>query len=149
MRLRSPEFAEIVKLAWDRMAQCLAPLEQAFNNFVQRIASLSPSVGYEPLLIDRGVHWIWARGLSRIVVRWGAHTASVSKRRPAIVRAIRLLAKPNRRRASALRNARILLVAWAKRKSSAIYLRTRISRRRSLSVCSVLSPTGTRLRPNA
>jgi hypothetical protein len=78
----------------------------------QRAVELAPSIAYEPLLIEHGVKPLWARGMASLVIRRGTRRANESLRLPAVVGAIRFLAKPGRGRRAILRKAEVLLAAW-------------------------------------
>jgi hypothetical protein len=75
------------------------------------IAELPPSRGYEPVLVENGIHPVLARGVAFLAVRAGRRMASESKRRRPVFDAIRFLAKPRQKRAI-LSRAKILLAAW-------------------------------------
>jgi hypothetical protein len=76
------------------------------------VAQLPPSPGYEPWFVGGGGGRLGARGLAALVVHAGKRRANDNMRRPEIVRAIRFLAKPGRRKAAILRKAEILLAGW-------------------------------------
>jgi hypothetical protein len=78
---------------------------------LSRIAELPPSRGYEPALVQSGIHTVAARGIAFFAVRTGRRLASESKRRRPVFDAIRFLAKPRQKRAI-LSRAKILLAAW-------------------------------------
>jgi hypothetical protein len=78
----------------------------------QRAVESSPSIAYEPLLIEHGVKPVWARGLASLTICRGMRRANESVRLPAVVGAIRFLAKPGRGRRAILRKAEVLLAAW-------------------------------------
>jgi hypothetical protein len=78
----------------------------------QRAVESSPSIAYEPLLIEHGVKPVWARGLASLTICSGTRRANESARLPAVVGAIRFLAKPGRGRRAILRKAEVLLAAW-------------------------------------
>src|SRR5271167_1973130 len=78
----------------------------------QRAVESSPSKAYEPFLIEHGVKPVWARGLASLTISRGRRRANESQRLPAVVGAIRFLAKPGRGRRSIRRKAEVLLAAW-------------------------------------
>jgi hypothetical protein len=78
----------------------------------QRAVESSPSKAYAPLLIERGGNPVLARGLASLAIRRGTRQAQESIRLPAVIGAIRFLAKPDRRRRAILRKAEVLLTAW-------------------------------------
>jgi hypothetical protein len=79
---------------------------------IQRAAESPPSVGYEPFLVERSLDPILPRLMARLLVRRGKRCANESVRLPAVVGAIRFLAKPGRGRRMILRKAEVLLGAW-------------------------------------
>ena len=87
-------------------------LFQAVGAITQRAVESCPSTAYEPLLIEHGVNPIYARGLASLAIRIGTRHANESQRLPAVVDAIRFLAKPCRQRRAMLRRAEVLLAAW-------------------------------------
>jgi hypothetical protein len=72
----------------------------------------SPSPGYERFLIERGVTPICARMMASIAVRSGNRRAKEAQRRPAVVTAIRFLAKRRRNRPAISSRVKVLLAAW-------------------------------------
>jgi hypothetical protein len=78
----------------------------------QRAIESSPSIAYEPFLVEHGVKPVWARGLASLTICRGKRCANESIRLPAVVGAIRFLAKPGRGRRAILRKAEVLLAAW-------------------------------------
>jgi hypothetical protein len=103
---------ERLKLALEKLNQFFAEVGQVIRAVLQHIATLPPSVGYEPLLIERGVHPLAARAMAHLTVHGGNRVARESKRLPAVVQAIRFLAEPGRQGAAISRRAQILLAAW-------------------------------------
>ena len=71
-----------------------------------------PSVGYEPLLIDRGFKPEVARGVAALLVRVGKRRARESQWRRGVITAFRFLAGPQRSKRAILRKATYLLEAW-------------------------------------
>jgi hypothetical protein len=88
-----------------------AELLALIGSALSRIAELPPSRGYEPVLIENGIHPVLARGIAFLAVRGGERLASESKRRRPVFDAIRFLAMPRQKRAI-LSRAKILLAAW-------------------------------------
>jgi hypothetical protein len=78
----------------------------------QRIEQSAPSAGYEPLLVERGVNRVVARGMAHILVRRGNRIARENKRVLEVVRALKFLAKPHRNGPAIARRVNDLLVAW-------------------------------------
>jgi hypothetical protein len=94
-------------------------LLRAFSGFckqigavIQRMGESPPSPGYEPWLIERGSNLILARMIARLLVRRGNQSAMESVRLPAVVRAVRFLATPRRKRQAISRKVDVLLAAW-------------------------------------
>ena len=85
---------------------------QMMWTIAQRAVESSPSIAYEPLLIEHGVKLVRARGLASLTIRRGTQHANESIRLPAIVGAIRFLAKPGRDRRAILSKAEVLFAAW-------------------------------------
>ncbi len=105
-RLKSVEaFVVDVLQAYRGMAQMASAI-------AQRAIESSPSIAYAPLLIENGVDPVLAQGLASLTIRLGTRQANESKRRPAVVGAIRFLAKAGRSRAAILRKAELLVAAW-------------------------------------
>jgi hypothetical protein len=78
----------------------------------QRAVESSLSIAYEPLLIEHGVKPVWAPGIGEPDdLQWDA-TCERGVRLPAVVGAIRFLAKPGRGRRAILPKAEVLLAAW-------------------------------------
>lgn len=97
----------------------LRPLQNAFvqimsgsDRVLQNIANAPASPGYEPWLIERGTNRIAARGLAMVLTRAGRRRAKDSQWRLKVVKAIRFLAKPGRRKDAFMRKAVFLLEAW-------------------------------------
>jgi hypothetical protein len=80
--------------------------------FFRRAAVSPASPGYEPMLVKLNVAPFVARQLAYLLARRGHQSAADSARHPAVVRAIRFLAKPGRRSQAILRKATVLLAAW-------------------------------------
>src|SRR5271165_3500719 len=104
-------FDERLKLALEANPMFNA-MRQLIRTVFQHIATLPPSVGYEPLLIERGANPLAARVMAHLTVHRGRRVARESRRRPAVVEAIRFLAEPGRQGAAISRRAQILLAAW-------------------------------------
>lgn len=71
-----------------------------------------PSAGYEPWLIEQGMQPFCARLIAHLVVHHGKRRAREAEARRAVVAAIRFLAKPGRRKKSALRRIKLLFAEW-------------------------------------
>jgi hypothetical protein len=104
---------EQVELALKQLNKFLMELAETVATVCRYVAALPPSPGYEPLLIKRGVDPILARAIAHLIVHRGTRVARETKSLPAVVDAIRFLAKPKRRRAAISRRAKTLLAAWA------------------------------------
>jgi hypothetical protein len=102
-------FAGQIVEACARMFQAMF---QAAGAIAQRAVESCPSTAYEPLLIEHRVNPVLARGLASLTISQGTRQANESRRLPAVVDAIRFLAKPGRRRRAILRRAEVLLAAW-------------------------------------
>jgi hypothetical protein len=97
-------FTKISKV-WEGMFQMAAMIGQrAIDSF--------PSRAYAPLLIDKGVNPSCAHALASLAISRGSRIEKETKRLPAVVGAIRFLAKPGRRRRAILCKAEVLLAAW-------------------------------------
>ena len=94
------------------LLQVYGAMFQMMWTIAQRAVESSPSIAYEPLLIEHGVKLVRARGLASLTIRRGTQHANESIRLPAIVGAIRFLAKPGRDRRAILSKAEVLLAAW-------------------------------------
>ena len=81
---------------------------------IDNVARLPASPAYEPWLMDHGNNRLGARGLATLVKHVGKRRAEDNQRRPEVVKAIRFLLKPGRRKAAIVRKAKkkILLAAW-------------------------------------
>jgi len=101
-----------VEAAFVELSKVYGGMFQMAWTISQRAVELSPSIAYEPLLIEHGVKPVWARGLASLTIRSGTRHANESVRLPAVVGAIRFLAKPGRGRRAILRKSEVLLAAW-------------------------------------
>jgi hypothetical protein len=113
--LARPDVVERMKpwqTACDGLLKAFSGLCEQTVAVIQRAAESPPSVGYEPFLVERSFDPIWARMMARLLVRSGKRCANESVRLPAVVGAIRFLAKPGRGRRPILRKAEVLLAAW-------------------------------------
>jgi hypothetical protein len=90
----------------------LSEFAAAIGTALGWIGNQPPSPGYEPMLVERGIHPILARAMALLLVRRGTRVARESQRLPAVVEAIRFLAKSGRQRAAVIRRAKTLLAAW-------------------------------------
>jgi hypothetical protein len=88
-----------------------AQLLSLIGSSLSRVKELPPSRGYEPLLIENGIHPVLARGIAFLAVRSGGRLARESRRRRPVFDAIRFLAKPRQKRAI-LARAKTILAAW-------------------------------------
>ncbi len=96
---------ELALVEWNKLLfQLVWPL--------QLLATSSPSLGYEPFLIERGFNRLAAHVLARSTVHRGTRVAVENKRLQPVVESIRFLAKPGRQGAAISRRAQILLAAW-------------------------------------
>jgi hypothetical protein len=77
-----------------------------------RVAQSPPSPGYEPYFVEKGGGRLGARGLARVLVRAGHRRARDNQWRGKVVKALRDLAKPLRRKDAVMRRAKTLLRAW-------------------------------------
>jgi hypothetical protein len=98
--------------ALDRVAERLCGVCERIGVVFQRVAESAPSRGYEPLLVKCGVSPILARMMALLLVRRGMRIEEESKRQLRVVKAIRFLSEPDRRRSAIVGRARFLLVAW-------------------------------------
>jgi hypothetical protein len=73
------------ELALVELNKFLIQVRQLVLAVLQRIATLPPSVGYEPLLIKCGANPLGARGMAHLTVHRGRRVARESRRRPAVV----------------------------------------------------------------
>jgi hypothetical protein len=115
--LTHPDVVERMKplqTACDGLLRALSGFCKQIGAVVQRVAESPPSPGYEPWLIERGSNPILARMIAGLLVRIGNRSAEESRRLPAVVRAIRFLAKPGRNRRAISGSVRVLLAAWEK-----------------------------------
>jgi hypothetical protein len=113
--LARPNVVERMKpwqTAYDGLLKAFSRLCELTGAVIQRAAESPPSVGYEPFLVERKLDPILARSMARLLVRRGKRCANESIRLPAVVGAIRFLAKPGRGRRAILRKAEVLLEAW-------------------------------------
>jgi hypothetical protein len=111
--LTRPDVGEQLKaILFTKVSKVWQGMFQAAGAIAQRAVESCPSTAYEPLLIERGVNPVLARGLASLTIRIGTRQANESRRLPAVVDAIRFLAKPGRRRQAILRRAEVLLAAW-------------------------------------
>jgi hypothetical protein len=93
----------------------LETLEQLRNHlpmFDQVLAHSPPSQGYEPLFIARGYPPLLARGMALVLNLEGFRAANESERGACVVRAIRFLSKPRRRKSAISRYAKIVVAGW-------------------------------------
>jgi hypothetical protein len=92
------------KFAWPTFTETekRSPIVQAF---------LTPSPGYEPLLMSAGWNQVVARGMAKLAVRHGRRRAEESKWQRGVVDAIRFLARRKRQRRAILSRAKYLLQA--------------------------------------
>jgi hypothetical protein len=74
-------------------------------NFAELV---TPSPGYEPMLIEMGLAQCAARAISKVVVKRANKLAEESKLYPEVLRRIRSLASGPRQRAAFVRHARVL-----------------------------------------
>ena len=88
----TPEEADFVQLS-----QLFGGMFLTAWTIAQRAVESSPSKAYAQFLIERGVKPAWARGLASLVIS-RTRVANESLRLPAVVGAIRFLAKPGRGR---------------------------------------------------
>jgi len=102
-----PEEADSVQLS-----QMFGGMFLTAWTIAQRAVESSPSKAYAQFLIERGVKPAWARGLASLMISRGVRLANENKRLPAVVGAIRFLAKPGRGRKAMARKAKVLLAAW-------------------------------------
>jgi hypothetical protein len=128
MEANMPTVCDYLKeyLARPDVVERLKPVEALFVEFskvyggmfqmagaiTQRAVESCPSRAYAPLLIEYGVNPVPARALASLTISRGTRRANESRRLPAVVEAIRFLAKPGRRRRAMLRRAKVLLAAW-------------------------------------
>src|ERR1700730_582177 len=113
--LARPDVVERMKpwqTACDGLLKAFSGLCEQTGALIQRAAECPPSAGYEPFLVERSFDPILARMMARLLVRSGKRCANESVRLPAVVGAIRFLAKPGRGRRAILRKAEVLLAAW-------------------------------------
>jgi len=103
----TPEEADSVQLS-----QLFGGMFLTAWTIAQRAVESSPSKAYAQFLIERGVKPAWARGLASLMISRGVRLANENKRLPAVVGAIRFLAKPGRGRKAMARKAEVLLAAW-------------------------------------
>jgi hypothetical protein len=101
-----------LQTACDGALRAFSDLCKLIEAVVQRVAESPPSPGYEPWLIVRGSNPIVARMMARLLVRRGKRLAQESVRLPAVVRAVRFLAKSGRKRRAISRRVDVLLAAW-------------------------------------
>jgi len=80
--------------------------------FDRVLAHSPPSQGYEPLFIQHGHPPLLARGMALVLNLKGFRDANESERGARVIRAIRFLAKPGRRKSAILRYAKIVLAGW-------------------------------------
>ena len=97
-----------------------AEVQQAGANIVAAIGdcvtaahrgwtALPVSYGYEPFLVRRGNHPVAARAMAQIVVRHGTRVEEERRRRPAVRRAIRVVADPRSKSLAFKRSVNLLL----------------------------------------
>jgi hypothetical protein len=113
--LARPDVVEQLKplaILFTKISTVWQGMFQMAGAITQRAVESCPSTAYEPLLIERGVNPVLARGLASLAIRIGTRQADESRRLPEVVDAIRFLAKPGRRRRAVLRRAEVLLAAW-------------------------------------
>jgi hypothetical protein len=107
----SPEVGDQLKrldAAFNRMAEIFRPLREFAAAAIQRVAESDPSLGYEPMLVERRVDRIVARMTAHLLVRKGTRIARESQFSQPVVNAIRFLAR-SRRQSAILRRAQFLL----------------------------------------
>ncbi|MBV8923017.1 hypothetical protein [Bradyrhizobium sp.] len=112
------EFTPYLEALWESSPQ-FRQLVSAYKGFFERIglsirliAESPPSRGYEPILMQRFGNRIAARGMAMMAVRSEKQRAGESKRRAAVVGALRFLAKREGRADARLRRVSLLLAAW-------------------------------------
>lgn len=79
---------------------------------IRRVEESSPSTGYEPSLAGQGSNPTLARGRAMLIKHSGKRRANDYARLPAIVGAIRFLAKPHRNKKAVAARIKVLLAAW-------------------------------------
>src|SRR5881397_3991839 len=99
--LARPEVAEQMKPLWAFVGQILETYAAMFQAMFQAVAAITqraveacPSTAYEPLLIEHRVNPVPARALASLTISRGTRQANKSRRLPAVVEAIRFLARP-------------------------------------------------------
>jgi hypothetical protein len=113
--LARPDVVERMKpwqTAYDGLLRAFSRFCEQTVAVIQHAAESPPSVGYEPFLVERNLNPVLARMMAHLLVRRGKRCANESVRLPAVVGAIRFLAKPGRGRRAILRKAEVLLAAW-------------------------------------
>jgi hypothetical protein len=99
----------------EQLNSSLEPLIGLFATIglgIVKVGELSPSSGYEPLLIRYGLNPVLARGMARIAIRHGERRAAESEWHRRVFDALRFLAEPGRQRHAIFRRAQLLLEAW-------------------------------------
>jgi hypothetical protein len=97
----------------DGFLSAAAAVGQIILKVSEKISERPASPGYEPLLIQHGVHPVAARGLALLAVHYARQHAKDCKSERAVFEAIRFLGRPRQQRA-VLARARVLLQAWEK-----------------------------------
>jgi hypothetical protein len=94
------------------VAVVLERLQQMLEPVLQNVAESPASPGYEPMLVQRGMHPISARAIARLTVSRGVRIADETIWYPQIRSALHVLWTWRRKRASGVKSARLLLRAW-------------------------------------
>ncbi len=89
----------------------ITQLSLAIGTILKRISECSPSIGYEPCLVSKGINPIIARGMSLLAVKRGTRIAAEEQYRTSVIRAIRFLRNPGRNKKALLRRIKLLLSA--------------------------------------
>jgi hypothetical protein len=112
--LARPDVVEQMKpwqTAYDGLLRAFSGFCEQTVPVIQRAAEFPPSAGYEPFLVERNLNPVLARMIARLLVSRGRRCANECVRLPAVVGAIRFLAKLGRSRRAILRKAEVLLEA--------------------------------------
>jgi hypothetical protein len=110
--LTRPDVVERMEIAFEEPPRIFRDFVGMVGALIQRVEESPPSSGYEPWLIEHGVHRIFAQSLAGITVHIGNRIADDGARLPEVVRAIKFLASPGHHRRSISRRVAALLVAW-------------------------------------
>jgi hypothetical protein len=94
------------------LGQVWPTLTAQMKPVLQRWTSSTPSRGYEPWLVRRGVDPTLARIMAGIIIRRGERISKEGPRYPKVISAIRFLAKPGHTRQAITRRVAALLAAW-------------------------------------